>query len=309
MESYLKIVVSFLDEMRKSGRFASNTVENYARDLKRFGDFLERHNFPKDASRESNRVLLRAFIGDLHEAGIGNRSIARFLSALTSFQKYLAGHKAKPELMFDVPRLKYNRPMAKFLSPSQVKEILEPERQPDRQRKQKQNHFRLYRDLSILEFLYSSGIRRAELAGITVDAVDFDRSVVTVIGKGDKQRTVPLGEPALKACHKYKEFREIMLREKEISTDTLFLGRLGRPLSLRSINRIVSVYGLRAGLKVTPHMLRHSFATHMLDNGADIRAIQELLGHEALSTTQMYTHITAGRLKEAYRKAHPRAGD
>lgn len=309
MDYYRQYIKKFLDDIRRSGRYSKNTVENYARDLNRFAHFLEKYNFHKDAREESNKVLLRAFIGELHDNGLGNRSIARFLSSLATFQKFLIDHKARGQIFFKIPKIKYSRPLAQFLSPGQIEDVLEPPNHTEASKNKKENEFQLLRNLSILEFLYSCGIRRAELVGIKIGDIDFDRSVVTVIGKGDKQRTVPLGEPAIKSCLKYKELREEKLNEKHIYSDCLFVNRFGQPLSIRSVNRIVSKYGLKAGLKVTPHMLRHSFATHMLDNGADIRAIQEMLGHEALTTTQMYTHITAGRLKEAYKKAHPRSGE
>ena len=307
MKSYTQHLSDFLTGMKKSRRYSPNSVDGYSRDLRRFAAFLDEHNFPEGASKESNKVLLRAYLGNLHEAKISNRSVARFLSALATFQNYLTEKKAKPEMLFEIPNIKYSRRMAPFLSPDQVKEVLEPAQPVSSGSVKKDKEFRLYRDLAVLEFLYSCGIRRTELAGITLDAIDFDRSMVTVLGKGGKERAVPLGQPAIASCRRYLILREKKLRELDLESRHLFIGRNGQPLSVRSVNRIVSAYGLKAGLKVTPHMLRHSFATHLLDNGADIRAIQEMLGHKALSTTQAYTHITAGRLKEAYKKAHPRA--
>ena len=300
-------MADFLTFLEKSGRYSQHSVSAYRRDLIRFTEFLTEQSFPAKATKESNRILLRSYLGGLHENKIGNRSIARFLSALATFQKYLTEQKAPPDIFFEIPAVKYKRKIASFLSPSQVTEILEGQLAPETTKGKKINPFRLYRDLTMLEFLYSSGMRRAELAGITLDALDFDRSVVTVFGKGSKERTVPLGKPAQECCREYLGFRRVKLDELETDSDCLFIGPGGKPLTVRSVNRIVRIYGLKAGLRVTPHMLRHSFATHLLDNGADIRAIQEMLGHEALSTTQGYTHITAGRLKEAYKKAHPRA--
>lgn len=298
MNDYPKTMSQFLEQIAKSGRYSERTVESYARDLRGFGQFLNTHNFPAGASSAGNKILLRAYLGQMHERKIGNRSVARFLSALATFQKYLAQNKTPAEWLFEIPKIKYSRGLAPFLSPAQVTEIIESET-PD--------SFKISRDLTMLEFLYSSGIRRAELAGITLDAVDFGRSVVTVLGKGNKQRMVPLGEPAMNACKEYLSHRTDKLKKLKLDSDHLFVSKSGRPLSVRDVNRVVHSYGLKAGIRVTPHMLRHSFATHLLDNGADIRAIQEMLGHQSLSTTQVYTHVTSGRLKEAYRKAHPRA--
>ncbi len=301
MADYDKHLHDFLAHLQKSGRYAAHTYASYARDLKRFAVWLAEHRFPEGATKEANKILLRAYLGQLHDQKLGNRSIARFLSALATFQKFLAEHKAAKTILFELPTIKYSRKLAPFLAPKQVRELLEPVviDQHDR--------FRLLRDLTMLEFLYSAGMRRAELVGITLAALDLDRSVVTVFGKGSKERTVPLGDPALGSCRKYLELRDDRLKTCGRQSDFLFINRDGEQLSVRSVNRIVHAYGLKAGMRVTPHMLRHSFATHLLDNGADIRAIQEMLGHEALSTTQVYTHVTTARLKEAYKKAHPRA--
>ncbi|MEZ5358719.1 MAG: tyrosine-type recombinase/integrase [Candidatus Zixiibacteriota bacterium] len=310
MERYAQYLQAFYEYLEKSGRYSPNTTAGYKRDLDRFAEFLHTQQFPTEAFARVNKILLRTFLGRLNDKDIGNRSIARFLSALATFQKFIQTKKAAPDLFFELPKIKYSRKLAEFLSPEQVKEILEPKPDgtPAKTEKQMLNKwFRLFRDLTMLEFLYSSGMRRAELVGIKLDAVDIDRKMITVFGKGSKERNVPMGDPAIKAYKKYNQMRKRKLADLGIDSNRLFLNYRGEPLTVRSVNRIVRTYGLKAGVKVTPHMLRHSFATHLLDNGADIRAIQEMLGHEALSTTQQYTHITAGRLKAAYKKAHPRA--
>ncbi|MCP4569414.1 MAG: tyrosine-type recombinase/integrase [FCB group bacterium] len=312
MTDYAHHMADFFAFLNKSGRFSPHTVSAYRLDLARFADYLSDLSFPEKASKESNRILLRSYLGQLHDSKISNRSIARFLSALATFQKFLNDKKADSDILFEIPKIKYSRKAAAFLSPGQVAEVLEPLGETKAKKKgtvraENNMKFRCLRDLTMMEFLYSSGIRRSELTGITVQTLDESRSVVTVMGKGGKERTVPLGKPALEICHEYLKLRQVKLDEFETESDYLFIGPGGKPLTVRSVNRIVHKYGLKAGLRVTPHMLRHSFATHLLDNGADIRAIQEMLGHEALSTTQGYTHITAGRLKEAYKKAHPRA--
>ena len=301
MDDYDAHLTAFVNHLTRSGRYSRLTVDSYARDLRRFAVYLTEQGFPQGASKEGNRVLLRVYLGRLHDAKISNRSIARFLSSLATFQLFLTEHKADSGLLFEVPTIKYSRKLAHFLSPQQVGELLEPNPSPNMYR------FQLLRDLTMMEFLYSAGVRRAELVGIRLASVDIERMLVTVFGKGSKERTIPLGDPALDSFLRYLRLRAEQLEKTGQSTEFLFINRSGRPLTVRSVDRIVKTYGLKTGLRVTPHMLRHSFATHLLDNGADIRAIQEMLGHEALSTTQVYTHVTAGRLKEAYKKAHPRA--
>lgn len=310
MNSYLGYLSDFIGELEKSGRYSPNTVAAYRRDLNPFVEYLTEQKFPESASEKLNKILLRSYLGRLRDRKIGNRSIARFLSALATFQAFLMRKKAPAGWLFEITKIKYARKMAPFLSPDQVSAVLEPQptgKMPRSDKEMLNKWFMLFRDLTILEFLYSSGMRRAELAGITMAALDMERALIGVIGKGGKERNVPLGDPAKNSCVKYLRLREKKLAALGISSENLFLNYRGEPLTVRSVNRIVRSYGLKAGLEVTPHMLRHSFATHMLDNGADIRAIQEMLGHETLSTTQQYTHITAGRLKAAYKKAHPRA--
>lgn len=310
MKNYGEYLAEFLALMRKSGRYSVHTVDSYRRDLTRFSEYLIEQKFSDKSSAELNKVLLRSYLAILNERKISNRSISRFLSALATFQKHLLKKKASPSFLFEIPKIKYSRKLARFLSPEQIDNVLEPNKnikQPRTDKEMLNKWFKLFRDLTMLEFLYSAGIRRAELAGIKLSSIDFDRDLVSVMGKGNKERNVPLGKPALKSCKKYIRLLEKKLEVLGKQSDYLFINRFGEPLSVRSVNRIVREYGLKSGLEVTPHMLRHSFATHLLDNGADIRAIQEMLGHESLTTTQQYTHVTAGRLKKAYKLAHPRA--
>ena len=162
------------------------------------------------------------------------------------------------------------------------------------------------RDRAILELMYGSGLRVSEVAGVTVDRVDLDRGRVTVVGKGDKEREVPLGDPARQAVVAWLTVRSVLAPGEG---DELFINRRGRPIGPRDIRRLVGRYGRAAlsGRRVTPHTLRHSFATHLLEGGADIRAVQEMLGHASVATTQRYTHVSRSRLFEAYEQSHPRA--
>ncbi|MFH1699273.1 MAG: tyrosine recombinase XerC [Candidatus Zixiibacteriota bacterium] len=310
MKNYGELLAEFLATMRESGRYSPHTISSYRLDLTRFAEYLIEQNFTNKSSPELNKILMRSYLARLNDKKIGNRSISRFLSALATFQKYLLQKKAPASSLFEIPKIKYSRGLAPFLSPEQIESVLDSDKnfkQPRTDKEMLNKWFKLFRDLTMLEFLYSAGIRRAELAGMSLNAIDFDRALVSVLGKGSKERNVPLGQPALKSFKKYNHLRKKKLEALGKKSDSLFINRFGEPLSVRSVNRIVREYGLKSGLEVTPHMLRHSFATHLLDNGADIRAIQEMLGHESLTTTQIYTHVTAGRLKEAYKKAHPRA--
>jgi site-specific recombinase XerD len=162
------------------------------------------------------------------------------------------------------------------------------------------------RDRAILELMYGSGLRVSEVAGVTVDRVDLDRGRVTVVGKGDKEREVPLGDPARQAVVAWLTVRSVLAPGEG---DELFINRRGRPIGPRDIRRLVGRYGraVLSGRRVTPHTLRHSFATHLLEGGADIRAVQEMLGHASVATTQRYTHVSRSRLFEAYEQSHPRA--
>ncbi|MEE8577500.1 MAG: tyrosine-type recombinase/integrase, partial [candidate division Zixibacteria bacterium] len=167
--------------------------------------------------------------------------------------------------------------------------------------------YQFTRDYLMILLFYATGLRRQELASIQLADIDLKRMLMSVIGKGNKQRLVPLGENTTDDIRRFLPKRESHLIEKQTDSNHLFLSRAGHPLSVRSINRLIKQFGLKEGISVTPHALRHSFATHMLDNGADLVLIKEILGHASLSTTQKYTHVTAETMKRVYRQAHPRA--
>ena len=310
MKTYSSYLQDFFRHLAASGRYSRHTLDAYRRDLSGFGSFAVEKKLTSDTDLSWRKALLRSYLSRLKDKKLSNRSVARFLSALATFQKFLTEEEGPKGYLFEIPRIKYARKLARFLSPEQADRVLDPgpDGRPARSTTEMLNKwFQRYRDLAMLELLYSSGVRRAELASITMEALDIQRSLVSVIGKGNKQRQVPMGEPVVSICQKYLHLRRRKLDALEMDSELLFINRSGEPLSVRGINRVVREYGLKAGLQVTPHMLRHSFATHLLDNGADIRAIQEMLGHRALSTTQQYTHVTMERLKRAYKKSHPRA--
>jgi integrase/recombinase XerC len=230
-------------------------------------------------------------------AGVSKRSLARKLSTLRAFFKYLVdsgGIETNPASALRTPRFRQKLPS--FLDLEQAKQIVEA---PGAVRKSLSA-----RDAAILELMYSSGMRVSELVSLNISQIDLNSGVVRIIGKGSKERLALIGSYARSAIESYLHTRNGKLKE-----DALFLNRFGTRITARSVRRIVRKYAMMLGLggKVTPHTLRHSFATHMLDAGCDLRTLQEMLGHSSLSTTQVYTHVTTRRMQEVYRQAHPRA--
>lgn len=273
----------FILYLEKEKNYSQHTLRAYRRDLWTFFDFL------KDKGRSVvDQNVITYFIGYLLKYGLDARTVARKLSSLKSFFKTLKRMRIvseNPAAGIKTPKTKKHLPG--FLTYEQVKrgmEIGDP------------------RDKAIMELLYSCGLRASELVSLNVDDIDFNREEVRVTGKGDKQRIVPLGRFAKAAVKHY-------LQERRSNDIPLFLNYRGGRLSTRSLQRIVRKYLMRLAQAAgtNPHILRHSFATHLLENGADLRAVQELLGHASLSTVQVYTHLTTKHLKDIYMKKHPRA--
>lgn len=295
-------IQQFVDWLRFEKKVSPHTVTNYQRDLRQWRLFLK-ERFP---SAFSGRTLLaarvqssmiRAWLVALFEDHQPS-SIARKLAALRSFFKFLVrrgGLAKSPAEEVSSPKLPKKIPA--FLSVDQVLLLLQTVSGDD---------WRAARDRAILELFYSSGLRASELAGLQLADLDCRERTIRVRGKGNKERLVPFGETAADTLARYLQERQ---RQAAALEKGIFVNKFGRRLTVRSIERLVSKLSRRAGLfqRVTPHTLRHSFATHLLDGGADLRSIQELLGHANLSTTQKYTHITLDRLMEVYDKAHPKA--
>ena len=273
----------FILHLEKEKNYSKHTLRAYRRDLETFFGFLEE----KRMSVVDQNVIT-FFVGYLLKYGLDARTVARKLSSLKSFFKTLKKMgivTENPAAGIKTPKTKKHLPG--FLTYEQVKQGLEigdP------------------RDKAIMELLYSCGLRASELVGLNVSDIDLNREEVRITGKGDKQRIVPLGRFAKRAVVQY-------LQERKSKGPQFFLNYRGARLSTRSLQRIVRKYLMRLARAAgtNPHILRHSFATHLLDNGADLRAVQELLGHASLSTVQIYTHLTTKRLKEIYMKKHPRA--
>jgi integrase/recombinase XerC len=305
------LIGQFFEYLRNQKNYSEHTIRNYKIDLRQFSEFVamqeERsqgeNSDPNDTGIERiDSQVIRAYLGSLY--GRFRRStIARKLSAVRSFFLFLERKglsQFNPAADIATPKLEKTIPS--YLLVDEVFRLLE---RPERGKPL------ALRDLAILEVLYSCGFRVSELEALTLSSIDFDERLVTVIGKGNKERIVPIGRQALRAVRNYLEATQ-SLRQKngDISRrEPLFINFRGRALSGRSIGRIIKKYAIESGLThdVSPHSMRHSFATHLLDGGADLRAVQELLGHESLSTTQKYTHVSLDRLMEVYDKAHPRS--
>lgn len=289
MDSSLEKYISYLKTERN---YSKHTLSNYARDIKFLINFL--------AGKKPDRSAAREYLLALEKKRYSRRSIARKLSSSRSFYQFLMREKLAMRNPFEnllTPKLPKKLP--NFLYPEELSSLLMA---PD------QNMPKGIRDQAILEVIYGAGLRVAEIVRMNVNDIDFDEGEIKVLGKGSKERIVLFGSHAREAIHHYIEKGRPKLAGSEKSS-ALFINHRGSRLTIRSVERLIVQHSKKAGLtkKVTPHTLRHSFATHLLAGGADLRMVQELLGHVSLSTTQVYTHITKERLKEVYDSAHPRA--
>lgn len=290
LDRYIHKFITYL-QIEKNA--SAHTITNYTVDLREFSESI------KDKPLEQvTHIDVRLFLARLKEKNFSKSSVARKMACLRSFFKFLyrEGYiKSNPALSLVTPKIEKKLPL--FLDTNEVVKLLES---PD------PDDVIGLRDRAILETLYSSGIRVSELVGLNKENIDFISGVLKVYGKGKKERLVPIGDKALRAIRLYLEKMKIQdINEKK----PVFLNKSKRRVSDRAVRRIVEKYIHKTSLneRISPHSLRHSFATHMLDRGADLRSVQELLGHANLSTTQIYTHVTTDRLKSIYDKVHPRA--
>ena len=306
------LVEQFLDYLRAERDASPLTLRNYSADIHAFrGWFEEQFKHPPDWARIDS-FHLRGYLVHLSKSRYDRATIHLKMSALRSFYRWLVrAERVKDNPLIGITLPKKHRKLPKFLTVQQIEALLDAplkSETPRRVRSRKlsgrpTDDFSAWRDKAMLEVLYSGGLRIHELEQLNDDDVDLLGEVVRVRGKGKKERLAPLGGPAVETLQKYLELRG------RSSRGPLFVNRFGGRMTARSVQRMLKKYLLAAGLdpSLTPHKLRHSFATHMLDAGADLRSVQELLGHANLSTTQIYTHITPERLKKVYEKAHPRA--
>ena len=290
-----KRVEDFLNFLATEKGASEHTTKNYGIDLREFMKFI--------AEKELNDLTyldIRSFLAFLKTREYSKSSISRKLACLRSFFKYLVRENIltqNPAAGIATPKKEKRLPS--FMNPDEITKLLDAPAK---------NSWEEKRDKAILEMLYSSGLRVSELAGLNHDDLDFFGGLVRVRGKGKKERIVPVGQTALNSLRTYWDMKAPRETANAIKKP-LFISRIGSRLTDRSVRRMILKYVKRTGLgkEISPHTFRHSFATHMLDRGADLRSVQELLGHANLSTTQIYTHVTTQRLKDAYAAAHPRA--
>jgi integrase/recombinase XerC len=295
VESLALQIRSFADYLEIERAVSPHTLSAYCCDLQQLLVFVQRERGPAIVANEVDHLLLRRFLAGLSK-GTKKSSIGRKLAAVRSFFRFLQRRgiiEKNPAELIATPKKEKLLPF--HLDIDQVTTLVEA---PQTDQKY------ALRDRAILELLYSSGLRVSELTGLNIGELDLEAGMVRVTGKGSKQRIVPVGSRALEAVQAYME-----LRSADAEKSALFLNTRGGRINRRSVTRIVDLHVARiaAFKRISPHTLRHTFATHMLEGGADLRVIQELLGHASLSTTQKYTHVSIDRLMEVYDKAHPKA--
>ena len=292
-----KSIDQFLNYLLVEKGLSRATLESYSADLLRYADFMQQSG--RDTASVEDTALILKHLINLRNEGLGARSRARHLVSVRGFYRFLAQEKVlplDPSKLVDLPKTTLKLP--DVLNQAEVQRLLNA---PDGQKPSG------LRDAAMLEVLYAAGLRVSELISLKVQDVQLEAGFVRVMGKGSKERIVPIGQYAREKVLFYLEHARARM-VKERSSPYLFVARAGRPLTRQGFWKLLHRYARAAGLykKVTPHSLRHSFASHLLEGGADLRAVQVMLGHADISTTQIYTHVASDRLKELHRRFHPR---
>jgi integrase/recombinase XerC len=293
-----EVVNSFVHYLQAEKNASAYTIRNYTTDLRDYFRFLSSKNII--SLEHADKYLVRGYLSFLMKEGIQKSSIARKMSAIRSFYKFLIREEmiqSNPVATISSPKL--DRRLPSFLTISEVELLLNA---PDLSTPQGQ------RNRAILELLYASGLRVSELVSLNTGWIDMEAGEIRVIGKGSKERITLMGVPAINALQRYlNDGRRKLLGEK--TGEAVFINRLGRRIPARRVQKIIDACAQQAGFekRVYPHLLRHTFATHLLDGNADLRVVQELLGHASLSTTQVYTHVSKAQAKRVYLAAHPLA--
>jgi len=296
---------NYLNHLRIERGLAENTLHSYQRDLEKFSGFLSEHRLKLGTLSEDEIIEFQVF---LKKASLSGASINRIVSSLKGFFKYCALEYSVNNPMLDIASTKIPRKLPKALTVDEIASLIAAT--------EREGEITSFRDTAILEILYSTGARVSEVIGVNVGDFSIDRvgdqevSVIKLRGKGSKERIVPLGKFAVSALDDYQvRSRPVLVSKNSKSESALFLNTRGRRITRQSAWQIVLNAAKVAGLdgRVSPHVFRHSYATHLLDGGADIRVVQELLGHSSVTTTQIYTLITIDKVRESYSSAHPRA--
>ncbi|MDR1519281.1 MAG: tyrosine recombinase XerC [Planctomycetota bacterium] len=294
-------ITEFLGYLANERNMSGHTVRNYGVDLSQFVEYLSEIGRLDDFPAAVDHLLIRSFMAALGGRGASRQTVARKIAAMRSFYKFLQRRgqvEVNPARVVRTPKLEKKIPT--FLTIEMMERLLA---QPGK------GTFAGSRDLAILELIYSAGLRSFELVGLNRDDMDMERHLLRLRGKGMKERINPIGRYAVEALTAYLHFRGEFRGRHSADPVAVFLNFRGQRLTTRSVRRMITHYAAQAGLpgEVSPHTLRHSFATHLLQRGADLRVVQELLGHENISTTQIYTHITAAEMRRIYAASHPRA--
>lgn len=290
-------IINFIEELKYEKNYSEYTIKGYLNNLDLFLEFLNENNIKKYNDVEYNDI--RLFINYLYELKYNNKTISRYISSLRSFFKYLKNNniiKKNPMILISNPKL--DKRLPKYLNFNDIEKLLNA---------YDTNNYIGLRNSLILEMLYSTGIRVSEIVNIRLNDVSITNKVIKIKGKGNKERIVYFGSKCYEIIKLY--FKNSYNKLNLNNLDYLFLSKTGKKINDREIRKIVDDAASIANIdmKISPHVLRHTFATHMLNEGADLRSVQELLGHENLSTTQIYTHLTNERIRNIYLKSHPRA--
>ena len=300
MNAFTYPIEDYIHFIREERQLSANTLASYRRDLESYAQQLQDVQQLKDYN-EVHREHILLHLENLRAEGKTARTVARHISSIRSFHQFLLREKVTttdPTVHLEMPQVEQKLP--KLLSIEEIDALIAA---PDRSKPQG------VRDVAMLELLYASGMRISELTELNIEDIHLTMGFVRVFGKGRKERIVPLGRGALNALSKYLERARYELQGKYPKTDALFISHRGKRLTRQGCWKIIKTHAEKARInkELTPHVLRHSFATHLIENGADLRAVQEMLGHADIATTQIYTHVSKTRLSEVYKQFHPRA--
>ncbi|MDI7741460.1 site-specific tyrosine recombinase XerD [Lysinibacillus fusiformis] len=300
MKDAKEAVLDYLHFLQVERQLSTNTLSSYRRDLESYIEHLHKE-LALTSFKQVERTHILLHLEALRNQGIAARTIARHISSIRSFHQFLLREKladTDPTIHLEMPQIEQKLP--KVLSIDEIDQLVGA---PDRSKPQG------IRDVAMLELLYGTGMRISELIGLNLEDVHLTMGFVRVFGKGGKERIVPLGKSAISAIDAYLQNARSKLQGSYPKTEAFFINQRGKRLTRQGCWKLLKEHATKADIKkeITPHTLRHSFATHLIENGADLRAVQEMLGHADISTTQIYTHISKTRLSEVYKQFHPRA--